>query len=100
MPFTAALVSVPPRAAPEVPVPEVIVSVTLAVDDVMVLPDASWIVTWMAGVMTAPASALDGSTVNASLVATGGGGGGGGGAVIVKLVLVALVSPELVAVSV
>ena len=42
MPFTAAIVWVPLRIAPAVPVPEVMVTVTSADEDVMVFPYPSW----------------------------------------------------------
>jgi hypothetical protein len=69
-----------------------IVSVTLLVKVVAVLPSASRAVTWTAGVNGAPATALAGWTVNASWVAAPG--------VTVNAALVAPVSPVAAAVRV
>src|SRR5690349_14861107 len=60
MPETAATVAVPESVAPAVPLPDVIVSVTLAVNVGSVLPDASFAVTVTAGVMVAPAAVVEG----------------------------------------
>ena len=75
------------RTAPDVPVPVVIVSVTLATLVVTVFPNASWTVTFgcvdHAVLYTPPL----GCWVNASRAALP--------AVTLKVLLVALVSPEL-----
>src|SRR5713101_4580822 len=60
-------VNVPDRVPPPGFVP--IAIVTLPAKPVAVLPPASSAVTWTAGVITAPAPALEGGTVNASFVA-------------------------------
>ena len=67
-PFTVATVTVPNSEAPLGLVPSA--TVTLVVAVVTVLPDASWIATWTAGAIAAPAAAVPGCTVNASFVAT------------------------------
>ena len=64
-PLTAAMVVVPESTAPLVPVPPVIVSVTLPVKPVTVLPSESFAVTATAGVMLAPAVVVLGCAVNA-----------------------------------
>src|SRR6185295_14515440 len=69
-PFTAATVVVPESAPPPGLVP--IATVMLAVELVTVLLNASCTVTCTAGAMATPAVALDGCTVNASLVAAAG----------------------------
>ncbi|HEX2094434.1 MAG TPA: hypothetical protein VHG28_18665, partial [Longimicrobiaceae bacterium] len=66
-PLTAATAAVPASVPPEGLFP--IVSVTLSVALVTVLPCASWITTWIAGVIAAPAVAFDGCTLKASLAA-------------------------------
>src|SRR5437773_851381 len=69
-PETAATVVVPESVPPPGLVP--MASVTLAVEVVTVLAKASWTVTWMAGAMAAPAMALVGWTVKATLAAAAG----------------------------
>ena len=65
-PATAVAVVVPESVAPLVPVPAVIVSVTLPVKPVAVWPAASRAVTCTAGLMVAPAAVPVGGTVKTS----------------------------------
>src|SRR3989442_12272120 len=65
-PATAAAVVAPDSVAPPVPVPAVIVSVTLPVKVVAVRPEASRAVTCTAGLMAAPAVVLIGCAVKIS----------------------------------
>ena len=67
-PATAATVVVPESTPPVGLVP--IASVMLPVKLVTVFPNASRALTWMAGVIAAPAAALEGCTVNARSTAT------------------------------
>ncbi|PYP44649.1 MAG: hypothetical protein DMD50_13720 [Gemmatimonadetes bacterium] len=67
-PFTAATITVPDSEAPLGLVPSA--TVTLVVVLVTVFPDASWMATWTAGAIAAPAAAVPGCTVKASFVAT------------------------------
>ncbi|PYO72720.1 MAG: hypothetical protein DMD67_16630 [Gemmatimonadetes bacterium] len=67
-------------------------AVTMFVAVGAVLPNASWITTWTAGVIEFPVRALDGSTAKASCAA--------GPATTTKGVLVAPVSPAADALSV
>src|SRR5512132_2033936 len=89
-PLTADTVVVPDSVPPPGLVP--IATVMLAVELVTVFPDASCTVTCTAGEMLAPAVALLGWTVNASLAAIAG--------VTLNAVEVAPVSPADAAVSV
>src|SRR5690242_19766737 len=93
-PATAATVVVPPSVATLVPVPAFRVTVTLPVNPVATFPNASRALTWIVGLIALPATAVLGSTVNASCVAVP--------TVILKAVLVAPVTPVagVVAVSV
>ena len=91
-PFCGVTVNVPPK-----PVPLLRASVTELVALVTAMPLASSTTTWTAGVIVAPVSACDGWTRKASFTAVGPPPPG---AVMVKLVLVAEVSPVLVADSV
>jgi len=68
-PATAAAVVVPESLAPLVPVPVVIVSVTLPVNPVTVLPNASCAVSCTGGLIAAPAVAVVGCMVKTSRVA-------------------------------
>src|SRR5207302_643952 len=65
-PPEALAVRVPPRVPPPV-----LVSMAIVIEAVLVtvLPPASWTVTWTAGLMLTPATALLGGVVNASLAA-------------------------------
>src|SRR6266498_2591494 len=89
-PATAATVAVPDS----VPLPGLapMATVTLAVDEVTVLLNGSCTVTWMAGEIAAPAVALVGWTVKASLDADAG--------LMLKVALVAPVSEPDAAVRV
>src|SRR5687768_12620870 len=69
-PATAATVVVPESVPPPALLP--MATVTLAVELVTVLPKVSWMVTWTAGLIAAPAVALEGLTVKASLDAAAG----------------------------
>ncbi len=69
-----------------------IATVTVLVNPVAVLPWASWAVTWIAGVMAAPAVAVVGWTEKTSWVAVPG--------VMAKAALVAPAGPLAEAVSV
>src|SRR4051812_30820218 len=69
-PLAAATVAVPDSVPPPGLVP--MATVTLAVELVTVLLNASCTVTCTAGAMAAPATAFAGWTVNASLVAAAG----------------------------
>ncbi len=66
-PFTAATVVVPASVAPPGLVP--IATVTVAVDEVTVLPEESWIATRTAGLMVAPALMVLGCWMNATRLA-------------------------------
>src|SRR5262245_615975 len=90
-PETAVTVVTPERVAPKPPVPGVIPSETAPVKPTAVLPNASSAVTWMAGVIDAPAVVVVGGTVKASSVAAP--------AATAKGALVAPLSPLLVAES-
>src|SRR4029453_17708355 len=70
MPATADTVVVPDSVPPPGLVP--IATVTLAVELVTVLPNVSCTVTCTAGAIATPATALDGWTVKASLLAAAG----------------------------
>src|SRR5260221_8499961 len=70
MPALAATVVVPERVPPPGLVP--IERVILADELVTVLPKVSWTATWTAGAIDAPAFALVGCTVKASLEAEAG----------------------------
>src|SRR5262245_45294777 len=89
-PLTAATVAVPDSAPPPGLVP--MATVTFAVELVTVLPNASCTATWTDGEMAAPAMALVGCTVNATLAAAAG--------VMLNPAEVAPVSPADAAVSV
>src|SRR6185503_1170050 len=89
-PATAATGFVPDSTPPDGFVP--IASVIDAVDPVTVLLFASCTVTWIAGAMPAPAAALLGCTVKASLVAAPG--------VMLNAALVAFVRPAELATKV
>src|SRR5438874_12593100 len=82
-PPEALAVRVPPRVPPPGLAPMAIV--IEAVLPVTVLPPASWTVTWTAGLMLTPATALLGGVVNTSLAA--------GPTVMLNVVLVAPVRP-------
>src|SRR5437868_5801066 len=69
-PLTAATLLVPDSVPPPGLVP--IATVTLAVELVTVLPNASCTATWTGGEMAAPAVALVGCTANASFEAAAG----------------------------
>ena len=79
------------NAAPGVPVPGVIANVTLAALVVTVFPSASWIVTFGCVVHATPPVPPPGCCVNANCAAAP--------AVTLNVLLVALVSPVLDAVS-
>src|SRR4051812_8278388 len=66
-PFTAATDVVPESVPPEGFVPIAMVTVSVAV--VTVLPLASWIVTWTAGLIAAPTAVAEGWVVNRSRLA-------------------------------
>jgi hypothetical protein len=89
-PFTAAKLVVPASVPPLGLVPST--TITVPVKPVAVFPEASCALTCTAGVITAPAVALVGCTVNASWVAAP--------AVMLKGALVALLSPVAAAASV
>src|SRR5437660_534252 len=89
-PPTAATVAVPPSVPPPGLAPSA--TVTLPVNAVAVLPCGSCAVTWTAGVMTAAAVVVVGSTVKTSWLAVPG--------VTLNAVLLAVVSPVATAVSV
>src|SRR5439155_1420234 len=88
-PATAATVFVPDKVPVLGLVP--IATVMFPVNPVAVLPLPSWAVTWTAGVITAPATAFVGSTLNKSVVAIP--------AVMLNAVLVVLPAPVAVRVS-
>src|ERR1700748_3079636 len=90
-PFCGVAVNVPVR-----PVPPLSARVTGLVAVVTVLPLLSCTTTVTAGVMVAPADAFEGCCMNANFVAVGGGVPPPP-ALILKLLLVAPVSPVLLA---
>src|SRR2546426_7048694 len=73
-PPTAALVLVPRSAAPLVPVPPVIATVTLVLAEFTVLPSESITLIWIAGLKREPAAVGPGCTLKASRTAAGGAG--------------------------
>ena len=89
-PEEATTAGVPSSAAPLVPVPGVIATVTLPLNPSARLPRASSAVTRTAGLNSTPADMLDGATLKASVVA---------GPAIVKVPLVAPRNPSAVAAS-
>src|SRR5215831_3383138 len=89
-PATAAIDFVPDNPPPPGFVP--IATVIVPLNPIAVLPKPSRAVTFTAGVIAAPASVVDGGTVNSSCVAAPGTMSNGA--------LVAFVRPPLVAVSV
>ena len=89
-PLMAFTVTVPLSVEPPGLVPMATVIEALLV--VTVLPPASWTVTWIAGLMLAPAAAVLGWTLKASWVAEP--------TLMLKVLLVAPVRPPLEAVSV